>query len=291
MFIRLGNVRQVAECTHNLANIYLRAGRHELAAEQYQQAREIFTELRLDEAAASCSRNMGNAFEKLGRFGDAELAYVAARRTYRRLGLHQQVAECDIAAAQVQWNHSKADNGASADVPKVAAQVLRSAIPAVMFLDAQRFQFAKTSARLAWADKIKPQVAGVFWWAAQSGDLSLIAELVESAINAGVHSAGGAAQNAADQESWAGLGTALLDTAASGSSEPWTLGRAEPADASGTSGAGAAVSRLIAAAVLPMAPPPRLLMSAEREALGSFLDLLDTRYSPIARPPGPVRTW
>ena len=51
------------------------------------------------------------------------------------------------------------------------------------------------------------------------------------------------------------------------------------------------VSRIIAGAVLPMTPPPRLSMSPSREALNPYLDQLDRTYTHIQRPPGPIPTW
>ena len=103
----------------------------------------------------------------------------------------------------------------------------------------------------------------MFKWAASLGDERLVAEMVESVINSGVHSA---ARAVTDSVSKHAFGTNLVDSAASRSAEGETFG------GSGDSALVlAGVSRLIAGAVLPMSAPPRLLMSPRREALDPYL--------------------
>ena len=139
-------------------------------------------------------------------------------------------------------------------------------MPALLYLDAQRFQFASAAARRSWSTTISLWNTHVFKWAHELGDATLLTDLIESAINSGTH----VSEVSVDTHA------ALSEVSFSSDSDAPTMDVAD---------AVAGVARtLIAGSVLPMRPPPRLSMPGGRIVLGQFLQSVDTRYGLVVRP-------
>lgn len=97
-------------------------------------------------------------------------------------------------------------------------------VPAVLALDATRFQFRTAPDRAAWAKTIARFTRDAFELAAKLGDASLVAELVETSLNNGVHTFADGADPAArtrDELSAAALPVGLRQAAGSHDPGPW----------------------------------------------------------------------
>lgn len=195
---------------------------------------------------------LGNASASLRLLGDARALSVELEITI-------DVAKCDILAAV--W-----------DVSTSGGERLREAIdlalPAIQYMDAQRFQFAESAHRNAWANTIAEWRSAVFDWAYRLGDDTILSDLIESSINAGTHVA------VTGRE---GSFVSLLATEVAAKNP-----RRSPKSELVLGGSGAGF--LIAGAVLPMNPPPLIRLPNNRIVLGEFFGSMTIRYGAVARP-------
>lgn len=295
VFVRLGLDREVAGCDHNLGNIYHVTGREAGAA--FLRARRVYVRLGLDRDVADCDQNLGGISYSMSRYPEAEAAFLQAREVFARLGVHEAVAHCDVNRGLVARQIAGQCLVGSDQWRSSLEVAVDSMVPAVMYLDAQRFQFPHAATRLAWSNSNREWIAILFELAAELGDARLIAELVESAVNSGVHTATmPTSENSGDvldSESAAALSVGVLDAAQSGDPYPWVT--TEPpgedqTDSMVTQTLGGA-ARLIAGTALLMSAPPRLIMPDLNLALDPYLQYLDVRYVPVRRSSEPVRVW
>ncbi|MCC8929037.1 MULTISPECIES: tetratricopeptide repeat protein [Nocardiaceae] len=294
----VGAMDRLAMVEQNLGGLYLARGDLDAAELAYSRAHEQFAGLGDSAKSAVCQCNIGAvAFKKeqfarassligqaLSRLerdpdqrrfvawahrnracaelaqGNSEQSLVflgSARRMSKELDALIDVAKCDFMAALCQASVPGHDRlRAAVDL----------ALPALLYLDAQRFQFAGAAARRSWSTTISLWNSHVFKWAHELGDATLLADLIESAINSGTH----VSEVSVDAHA------ALSEVSFSADSDAPTMDVAD---------AVAGVARtLIAGSVLPMRPPPRLSMPGGRIVLGQFLQSVDTRYGLVVRP-------
>ncbi|MGW4368168.1 tetratricopeptide repeat protein [Nocardia takedensis] len=217
-------------------------------------------------------RNLAHLCSRLGNHASAAAHIRSARAIAAEFGLTAEVARCDFGAAELRRVGNGADLYAMLDL----------AVPAVLFLDAQRLQFPHAADRVAWrSGTLGEYLATMFEWAHRYGNGALMADLVEMTVNSGTHVAA-AASEAADPR-LAILDTVPLEDIETSARTPGPPTAAEPIRIGGA-------ATLIAGAKLPMRPPPRLVNPTGHVVLGRFLDSADQRYGVVQRP-APVRTW
>ncbi len=210
---------------------------------------------------AICDRTIALAEAGLGNTDAALAALDAARAANLGYGATVEVAKSDLIGAGI-----AADGGAA------MIDVVARALPAAIFIDAQRFTFAHAASRIAWAELNLACRVSTFEWVHQLGDKTLMADLIETAVNSGTHVAAGTSPDPT------GVLRALVDVigARGDDTEPHTRAAAQP-----RSGAAAA---FIAGAALPMQPPPLLIMPDGRVALRHHVERAAAAYEPIRRP-------
>lgn len=257
LFAGLGADRYVAACDLNLGVLRQGTGRPDDAEQDLHRARAGFTRLGLVREVAECDNGLGALLGDMGRFAEAELALEAAVSAFTGLGSTAEVAHCEVNIALTRLQAAGTDTS--------DREVLRSAldrlIPAALYLDSVRFQFTTAPQRAAWTGRLATVLRTAFALAARSEDARLVAELVETSLNVGVHAAG-------------------PDPA--GPSPPNSIQPPERQQASAspfTAGAG----RLVPGAGRRLAAPPMLRMPDGRIALTTFLDLAQERYGTTGR--------
>lgn len=230
--------------------VLAQAGRHELAAtcvlnigverhgigdlsgaeRNYVTARDQFAGLHGQErSVAMCELGLGRLHADRGNPSEARTALASARRRFAKLNLEEWTARCSVELSAVLADDTAADE----------------LVPAMLALDAIRFQFPTASSRHAWRTSTEHATQRAFELADRVGDRRLLAELVETAINSGVHTM-------SRHSSHVALNT-TPDT--------------NPAHTSPAAARTSGTSRLLAGAELPLAPAPALQMAAGRVAL------------------------
>lgn len=297
-FESVGATDRLAMIDQNLGGLYLARDDLDAAELSFSRAHEQFARLGDSARSAVCQCNIGAAVFKKGQFarassligralvhlerdpdhrrlvawahrnracaelmlGNSEQSLVflgSARRMSKELDALIDVAKCDFLAALCQASVPEHDRlRAAVDL----------ALPALLYLDAQRFQFVSAAARKSWSTTMSLWNSHVFTWAHELGDATLLTDLIESAINSGTH----VSEVSSDAHA------VVSEVGGSVAGDTVTLDIAD---------AVAGVARtLIAGAVLPMRPPPRLSMPGGRIVLGQFLQSVDTRYGLVVRP-------
>lgn len=219
---------------------------------------------------ANCLEHLGLVALSRGHRAQALSTLADARACYDALGATARMANADalIGAAVL---HSAPGRPADGD----AAHALDLLVPAFLYLDGLRFQFPGTADRVAWKAQsawvLRESLEAATALTASPDDdavksgTRLIAELVETIINSGVHSsATGGAQTM--------TATARLLGSLGGSADPVRAPGAPAAWAEGPAGAGLLLSDL------PMRPPPRLLMPDKTIALQQYHQLRAANY-------------
>ena len=178
---RLGARKESADCLKNLGVLFRCTGRLPEAEDACHRASFIYTELGLAKQVADCAWNLGVVRRLQGRLDDAESAYLKARGQFISLGLRLECARVDLdrGLARLLLDDSQQ--------PDVARRILDLWVPAVLYLDAVRFQFPSPAARRAWHGTIQIWYQRIFELAATSHDHQLVADLVESTINNGYY--------------------------------------------------------------------------------------------------------
>ena len=257
-FARLGDSARSAVCQCNIGAAVFKKGQFERASSLIGRAL-IHLERDPDHRrlVAWAHRNRACAELMLGNCEQSLVFLGSARSMSKELDALIDVAKCDFLAALCQASVPGHDSLRAA---------LDLALPALLYLDAQRFQFASAAARRSWSTTISLWNTHVFKWAHELGDATLLTDLIESAINSGTH----VSEVSVDTHA------ALSEVSFSSDSDAPTMDVAD---------AVAGVARtLIAGSVLPMRPPPRLSMPGGRIVLGQFLQSVDTRYGLVVRP-------
>ncbi|MFI6215852.1 tetratricopeptide repeat protein [Nocardia brasiliensis] len=266
---RSGLLFQAAVARLSLGGALIMQGDHRIGAELTESVLTVFDADPANRRYHAVGLlNLGCA-ELISGHYDAALARArAARQVTLDIGDVVTAAKCDLIGA-----------AAAAESGDVRA-ALEQGLPAAVFVDAQRFGFASATARISWREMNAVLLAGIFHWAYQLGDTTLLADLIETTINSGTHVA-----EHPSADDGGDLQTTLAALAVSGTDMSDTT-IDENLAASGISGAAA----LISGAILPMRPPPRLRMPDGHVALAPYLAAADAAYAPIERP-GEVAVW
>ncbi|WP_067855768.1 tetratricopeptide repeat protein [Nocardia shimofusensis] len=270
-----GQPIRAAVCRQNRGGTRVLLGELDAAIADLEAARAIFEpHAAYRRNTAVCDLNIGLAHSARGDHDRALLHIGRARATNARMNLVLETARCDFLAATVRVARDPADLRTALDL----------ALPALLFIDHQRLQFVHARTRSAWAARSALFRSTIFDWTARLGDPVLMAELVEVAVNSGTHTPGTADSPARADH----LAALAADIAAGPQSGPNPLAGTDllsPADpeARADAPAFATAGALVAGAVLPMRPPPRLRMPGGSIALGEFIDSAEARYGSIDR--------
>ena len=201
---------------------------------------------------AICELGLGRLLVERGSSAEARSMIGSARRRFECLGLEEWAARCSV------------ELSATLDDRRAAAGLL----PALLALDAIRFQFPTASSRHAWRTSTEHATRRAFELAERLGDQRLVAELVETAINSGVHTA--------SRHGPHGDLKTTPDTS--------------PAEVSSAAARTSGTSRLLAGAELPLAPAPGLRMTAERVALITHRRVARRLYPALIAPDAGARS-
>ncbi|WP_071286259.1 hypothetical protein [Mycolicibacterium llatzerense] len=233
----------------------------------------------------NCREYLGLIALNLGNRADALATLSDARASYGVLGANVRAASVDALMGSAMLRPVGPDRPAGGD----ARRALELLVPAFLYLDGLRFQFRGTADRAAW----KAQSAWVLRESLEaatalmeSSDADtvrsgtrMVAELVETLINSGIHSEAGARADAITH-------TAHLARSFGGPTGPTRAPDTLTVRGPGSSGA----SRLLDH--LPMRPPPQLLMPDQTVALQHYHRLRAENYPHTVDIPTEVcRTW
>lgn len=302
-FTRLGDEREVAGCTYCLGNIASSLGQYELARTHYQQALEACTSLGAEDKAADCNQNLGLLAFELGEFEQSRCYFERALEVFTRLGLHPDAGHCQRLVGMT-WQRQAATSD-PAERPILLRRALAMMVPAAVFLDGMRFQFPTSTERVAWAGRIDGVTRSLFEIATELDDETLVADLIESAVNAGVHTISRDSGSGHDEmlvPAWAlGVFADTLDPEAltrdqapnptgnrdNAQVDPGLPGDTENPNEPDTPGSHlGGTGRLIVGARLPMRPPPRLRMPDTHLALDPWTTTGGGHtYPPLQRHP------
>lgn len=260
----LGLHHEEADCTVNIGTIHHQRGDQAMAVAAYREARAAYERLELPVDAAHCSLNLGIAYRGAGDWEDALRELAVARALFVDLGLPRDQAWCDLAAGRTLIGQARARGR----TPSTATMrgVLDLWVPALLYLDSARFQLPTAAERRDWRARVAGWYADVFTLAAALGDAELVADLVDTAVNAAHYPVTGTAE--------------VPDAEARGARRPprrhgyvethrLVLAEANP---------------LLTGTTLPIAPPPRLRSAYDHPVLRSAWDAVADRYSPDAAP-------
>lgn len=254
----LGKPIRILEAQATLAWVLLTVDDQEAGEQVFAQVRQSFVELRRPERVAACDYNWANHLVNQGRYAEADDYFDSAEDGLRAARMHHQLAN-------LQWNRvrrlkAEADSLVGSD-PEHEWELRRRAadvaISAVIAADYERFQFDDVPRRVRWMQHLGQRLAKAFRLAHHFGDEQLVADLIESALNAGVYVTvapdevepdtypvtpldRGPVEQVADESGWSDHPMALLHGA----------------------------TALLSTSLLPVSPPPALIDGDGREVLG-----------------------
>ncbi|MFJ2240937.1 hypothetical protein [Streptomyces sp. NPDC087859] len=301
-YLTLGHHAGRQQVLSHRAYAALRAGRLDRAEELYAEAAEIFERQGQAEDLAVCEQaraaiaaHRGDAAgaaaltaSSLARFQQVGAAIAAAdtmlmgarhayergdidemkrlaqgaRDVYQERGVYERCAQVDLMLAQtLEDNLNRTDHGVHERTS--LANALSLALPAALTLEAARYDFATAHARSQWLQLADEAMQLVFRLALRGNDQGLIFELVE-------HRCAGASlalSRTSTADKAAVFPDAAMKTYAPDDDAPLTLG---------------GIAAEAAASVgLRVAPPPKIVMSAEaggRTALQEYVQAAEFRY-------------
>ncbi|MFT3660686.1 MAG: hypothetical protein QM809_04635 [Gordonia sp. (in: high G+C Gram-positive bacteria)] len=259
---RIGHELRILEAQAGLGWVLIGCGEQERGAGVLKATRQRFTELRRADRAAACDYNLANFYALTGRFEEADAAFAAAVRGLSGAGMHHQIAN-------LQWNRVPRLVRESEERPDRAPALrhaaLDTAISALIATDYERFQFTDVTRRVQWMRHLAHRMRKTFTYAHRHGSPQLVADLIESALNAGVY-----------------VVEAELDD---DHAEPVPMDRGpapRPGPPGSGDGGGAALmmgaTPVLSTSVLPLIPPPVLVdgtgrvVLAEQRARAAELD-------------------
>ena len=210
-------------------------------------------------ALAHYELQLGNAYLHLYRPAQALEHIQRSRDLYAQLGLPEEAAWTDIRRAEaLEFKYLPAR---PAIYQAALRLVLEVTIPAYIFLDSVRFRLVNAQQRAFWTRRVSYALQRIFIWAALLDDAELVAELIEVAINVGIH-VPAQAETATDRRIF-GRTSADLD-------QPQPV---ETGDVDMTLGQNSELYRYVAPDMLGLRPPPLLRMPTGKIALGSYIDI------------------
>ncbi|MFZ2239414.1 MAG: tetratricopeptide repeat protein [Gordonia amarae] len=308
--------REAVSCTASLGALYAESGRYSEAISELNTAVEGFTVIGATDDARDCDATIAFTLASSGDVSGGISKLLPLRQEFAAVDRLDKVAVCDynlaifytfrndFAAADLAFEHAAkglAEAGLHHQIPNLAwnrvkrllteaginparqaeltAEALNTAVSSVIALDYQRFQFADSRRRAEWTSTFADRLATTFDLAHRFGSPELVAELIESGINAGVHS--GRADNSA--------GSLVPFDDSDSSSESF-----EARDGDDSAETLSAAARLLTTAALPMAPPPALIAASDTLLLGRQRELagrLDPLLADILKASPEVRLW
>ena len=275
-FTAIGAIDDVRDTTMALA--FARAMSGDLASgiSTLLQVRQEFSDIGRPDKAAVCDYNLAIFYFSQNDFVASDLAFEHAADGLAQAGMHHQIPN-------LSWNRVKrllteaGMNPARQD--ELVAEALDTAVSSVIAIDYQRFQFADSRRRAEWTATFADRLATAFDMAHKFGRPDLVADLIESGINAGVH-------NGHADDSMNSL--APFDNSESGSP------RFETPDDDESAETLSAAARLLSTAALPMNPPPALIAASNTLLLGPQRELagrLDPLLADVLAASPEVRLW
>lgn len=276
-FARFEAVDDIRDCELGLAHLKMMSGDTKGARDLFVEVRKHFDDSGAHDKAAAADYNMANMYALAGEFTLADNAFDAAAAGLGAAGLHHQLAN-------LQWNKTKrllleasrAEYGSDA----LAAQALDSAVSSLIATEHQRFQFVDVRRRQEWSQMLAERVATTFAMIDMLGSTALLADLIDTAINAGVHTNDPVSSHQPAFAAWDDAQANPAGTDNSGPSDGFALTMA-------------AVT-LLTSAVLPMDPPPALLSDGGRVMLERQRDMaaqLDPALGQALRSAPRVSAW
>ncbi|MFM9703385.1 hypothetical protein ACKI2E_10045 [Streptomyces galilaeus] len=263
IFERQGQAEDLAVCEQARAAIAAHRGDAAGAAAMTASSLARFQQVGAAIAAAD-TMLMGarHAYER-GDIDEMKRLAQGARDVYQERGVYERCAQVDLMLARtLEDNLNRTDHG---DQERTSlANALSLALPAALTLEAARYDFSTAHARSQWLQLADEAMQLVFRLALRSNDQGLIFELVE-------HRCAGASltlsrTSTADQAA-AVFPNAAMKTYVPDDDAPVTLG---------------GIAAEAAASVgLRVAPPPKIVMSAEtggRTALQEYVQAAEFRY-------------
>lgn len=250
-FLDLGAADSAADCDAALAHLAMTEGDPRTAIQRMVAVRAQFAANGLPGKVAECDYNLANFYSETGDFDTADRAYEAAVAGLAATGSEHQIAN-------LSWNRVKRFLAQASqpgeDHARLVAEALDWAVSSLIAVDHQRLQFPDAARRQAWTQMYAERLATTFDLAERFGSPDLLADLIESAINAGVYTTD---MDPPDGPVPFDERPAVLPDPDDGG-DAFTLGTA---------------ARLVTAA-LPMSPPPALWLSVPgRKVLGRQREL------------------
>ncbi|WP_234046165.1 hypothetical protein [Streptomyces adelaidensis] len=221
--------------------------------------------------AAADTMLMGarHAYEQ-GDIDEMKRLAQSARDVYQERGVYERCAQVDLMLAKtLEDNLNQTDHG-DHEATSIAT-ALNLALPAALTLEAARYDFATAHARSQWLELADDAMRLAFRLALRRNDQGLIFELVE-------HRCAGASLALSHpdrtQSPTPGKAAVFPDTAMK------TYATHPPTTADGPMALGGVAAEAAASVGLRVAPPPRVLMSAEtgRIALQEYIQAAEFRY-------------
>lgn len=268
-----GSEEEVLDARMNTGMGLLTAGHQRRGLQLLEEARQAFVDAGRPDKAAACEYNLATGYALQGDYASSDRAYETAARGLIDAGLAHQ-------AANLQWNRVKRLflQAAAEPAGRAArtAEAVDTAISALIAADYQRFQFADARRRAEWTELLSHRLTWTFLTAYKMGSKSLMADLIESAVNVGVYGAEGSAAE-----------MVRLDM-----SPARQISTDFGPDGLAMAMGGAAT--LLASAVLPQSPPPTLVTASGRTVLGrqrAMVARLDPRLADVLEKVPRVTVW
>lgn len=262
IFERQGQAEDLAVCEQARAAIAAHRGDAVGAATLTASSLARFQQVGAAIAAAD-TMLMGarHAYER-GDIDEMKRLAQGARDVYQERGVYERCAQVDLMLARtLEDNLNRTDHGVHERTS--LANALSLALPAALTLEAARYDFATAHARSQWLQLADEAMQLVFRLALRSNDQGLIFELVE-------HRCAGASlalSHTSTADKTAVFPDAAMKTYAPDDDAPLTLG---------------GIAAEAAASVgLRVAPPPKIVMSAQagsRTALQEYVQAAEFRY-------------
>ncbi|MFC0316058.1 hypothetical protein ACFQNE_11580 [Gordonia phosphorivorans] len=256
IYANLGKKIRQLEARASLAWVLLATGSHDGGRAEWAQVRAAFVAMKRPERVAACDYNWANYLVDEGMFAEADRYFDAAARGLAGAGQHHQLAN-------LQWNRVrrlKAEAESMSGVDRQRELELRQraadiAVSAVIASDYERFQFNDSARRTQWSQHIGPRIRKAFRLAYHYGSPELVADLIESALSAGVYVPGPEDPVHVAEVASAQGGPPVAESAVE-DDDPPALAVMH------------GVAALLATPVLPVSPPPALTSATGRTLLG-----------------------
>ncbi|GAC50387.1 tetratricopeptide repeat protein [Gordonia aichiensis] len=187
IFESLGRSDDAQDTQMTLSHVLLTAGQYSRAIDIATRSREYYAQQDRHDKTAVCDYNLANYYTITGDYSAADVAFSRAFEGLRAAGQHHHIAN-------LQWNRTKRLLMEAAVNARERAQLSKdafdTAVSSLVALEHQRFQFTQARDRVKWSETLADRLATTFAMAEQLGRRDLVADLIETGINAGVYHGG-----------------------------------------------------------------------------------------------------